>query len=224
MRVFAGPFSEWYKALGCTFTFFSTFYQNFNKEFQMKDFTTGQTAKICKVCPRTVAKWFDSGRLKGYRLPGSKDRRIPRRYLLSFLKDHDMPYEDLEDGAKAKVLAVAQDQLLIENMLRELSPDKAFKLAIASSGFDAGIQAEILQPDCIVVDFSFNRFKALQICHNLRRNTKMAETILITLVSENLFMANSDQLMINDTFRKPFDCALLAARLKTLIGMRKELE
>ena len=30
-----------------------------------KVFTTGQVAKICKVAPRTVSKWFDSGRLRG---------------------------------------------------------------------------------------------------------------------------------------------------------------
>src|SRR5262249_14744586 len=34
-----------------------------------KVFTTGQVAKICKVAPRTVSKWFDSGRLRGYRIP-----------------------------------------------------------------------------------------------------------------------------------------------------------
>ena len=53
----------------------------------MKVFTTGQVAKICKVAPRTVSKWFDSGRLKGYRIPGSQDRRIPREYLIRFLKE-----------------------------------------------------------------------------------------------------------------------------------------
>ena len=46
-----------------------------------KVFTTGQVAKICKVAPRTVSKWFDSGRLRGYRIPGSQDRRIPREHL-----------------------------------------------------------------------------------------------------------------------------------------------
>ena len=56
----------------------------------MKVFTTGQVAKICKVAPRTVSKWFDSGRLKGYRIPGSQDRRIPREYLIRFLKEHGM--------------------------------------------------------------------------------------------------------------------------------------
>ncbi len=82
----------------------------------MKVFTTGQVAKICKVAPRTVSKWFDSGRLKGYRIPGSQDRRIPREYLIKFLKEHGMPLGDLEDEAMAKVLIVAQDQVLIENL------------------------------------------------------------------------------------------------------------
>ncbi len=86
----------------------------------MKVFTTGQVAKICKVAPRTVSKWFDSGRLKGYRIPGSQDRRIPREYLIKFLKEHGMPLGDLEDEAMAKVLLVGQDQVLIENLKREL--------------------------------------------------------------------------------------------------------
>ncbi len=48
----------------------------------MKVFTTGQVAKICKVAPRTVSTWFDSGRLKGYRIPGSQDRPYSREYLI----------------------------------------------------------------------------------------------------------------------------------------------
>ena len=119
----------------------------------MKVFTTGQVAKICKVAPRTVSKWFDSGRLKGYRIPGSQDRRIPREYLIKFLTEHGMPTGDLEDETLAKVLIVAQDQVLVENLKRELPVDKAFKVAVAASGFDAGIQAESFHPDCIIVDF-----------------------------------------------------------------------
>lgn len=52
--------------------------------------TTGQVAQLCAVAPRTVAKWVDSGRLKGYKLPGSQDRRIPARELLAFLESHSM--------------------------------------------------------------------------------------------------------------------------------------
>ena len=141
----------------------------------MKVFTTGQVAKICKVAPRTVSKWFDSGRLKGYRIPGSQDRRIPREYLIKFLKEHGMPLGDLEDEAMAKVLLVGQDQVLIENLKKHLPLERSFKIQIAASGFEAGIQAESFHPDCIVVDYSIGRIDAQQICQNLRRNTEYAD-------------------------------------------------
>ena len=189
----------------------------------MKVFTTGQVAKICKVAPRTVSKWFDSGRLKGYRIPGSQDRRIPREYLIRFLKEHGMPLGDLEDESMAKVLIVAQDQVMIENVRRELAPERAFKTCTAASGFEAGIQSESFHPDCIVVDFSIGQVEAVQICQNLRRNVDFAETILIALLPDDGNVASFDRSSINETFKKPFDAALLVERLRTLIGAKKEL-
>lgn len=59
-------------------------------------YTISEVARICKVAPRTVSKWFDSGRLKGYRIPGSQDRRIPYAHLVKFLKQHGTPLGDLE--------------------------------------------------------------------------------------------------------------------------------
>ena len=55
--------------------------------------TTGEVAKICNVAPRTVSKWFDTGVLKGYRIPGSKDRRIPVSQLIRFMKEHGIPFD-----------------------------------------------------------------------------------------------------------------------------------
>jgi len=189
----------------------------------MKVFTIGQVAKICKVASRTVSKWFDSGRLKGYRIPGSQDRRIPREYLIRFLKEHGMPLGDLEDEAMAKVLIVAQDQVLVENLKRELPLERSFKVAVAASGFDAGIQAESFHPDCIIVDFSIGRTEALQICQNLRRNNEFAEVILIALLPDDGSSLSFDRSAINEIYKKPFNPALLADRLRTLIGAKKDL-
>ena len=60
----------------------------------LKVFTTGQVAKICGVAPRTVTHWFDSGQLRGYRILGCVDIRIPRECLLRFLKE-SVQYEAL---------------------------------------------------------------------------------------------------------------------------------
>ena len=53
-----------------------------------KIFTTGEAAEVCKVSQQTIIRCFDSGRLKGFRVPGSRFRRIPRDELLRFMNDN----------------------------------------------------------------------------------------------------------------------------------------
>ena len=53
--------------------------------------TTGDVARICHVSSRTVCKWIDSGRLQGYRIPGSLNRRVCRVRLAEFLQENGMP-------------------------------------------------------------------------------------------------------------------------------------
>lgn len=67
----------------------------------MKVFSITQIANGCNVAPRTVNKWFDMGRLKGYRIPGSQVRRVPAEYLLKFLKEHGMPTDWVEEVTDA---------------------------------------------------------------------------------------------------------------------------
>jgi PleD family two-component response regulator len=189
----------------------------------MKVFTTGQVAKICKVGPQLVSKWFDSGRLKGYRIPGTQDRRIPREYLVRFLKEHGMPLGDLEDCAFAKILIVSQDQALINNLRREMPAERSFKVAVAASAFDAGIEVESFHPDCVIVDFSIGRTEAQTICQNLRHNAEFADIIIIALLPHPDNLVDFARSSINEIFRKPVDAELLAGRLRILIGAKKEL-
>ncbi len=52
--------------------------------------------KICKVSQQTIIRCFDNGQLKGFRVPGSKFRRIPREALYKFMKDNGIPTDALE--------------------------------------------------------------------------------------------------------------------------------
>lgn len=112
-------------------------------------FTIGQVAKICKVAPRTVSKWFDSGRLRGYRIPGTQDARIPREHLIRFLKEHGMPLNELEERPTVLFINVARPdkpKSVVPDWLSRNTPD-TWRLATARSGFEAGI---ILQTEPIV--------------------------------------------------------------------------
>ena len=67
-------------------------------------FSTLEAAKACKVSEQEIIQRFDSGQLKGYRLPSSRDRRIPRESLFRFMEENRIPTDDLgrEDIAAAK--------------------------------------------------------------------------------------------------------------------------
>lgn len=171
-------------------------------EKKMKIFTTGQVAKICGVSNRLVAKWFNSGRLMGYIIPGTRERRIPQEYLVKFLKKHGMPLGCLrEDEDMFRVLLVTQDQPMVEGIKRELPVD--FELKIANSSFDAGTQAITLCPHCAVVDFCIGRGEAINICQKLRENTQLLIILLPSCDSPSVFCSSNMEL------RKPFDPALL---------------
>jgi two-component system response regulator RpaA len=61
----------------------------------MKIYKIREVARICRVAPRTVQKWFDSGRLKGYTVTGLGPC-IPHEYLVRFMQEHGMPTASLE--------------------------------------------------------------------------------------------------------------------------------
>ena len=60
-------------------------------------FTTGQVAKIFSVNINTVIKWFDEGKLEGFRLPRSNERRIYRESVVEFMRKHDIATELLDE-------------------------------------------------------------------------------------------------------------------------------
>lgn len=188
-----------------------------------KVFTTGQVAKICKVAPRTVSKWFDSGRLRGYRIPGSQDRRIPREQLIKFLKEHGMPLGELEDEEWHKILVIGAEKIFIDRVKELLPENDDYKYEIANSGFEAGIQAESFHPDTIIIDLALGRSEAIQIAQNLRRNNNYEATLIVGLASED--EAAPDKLIeygFTEIFKKPFDVALLGERIRTLAEQKRE--
>jgi len=188
-----------------------------------KVFTTGQVAKICKVAPRTVSKWFDSGRLRGYRIPGSQDRRIPREQLIRFLKEHGMPLGELEEEAWHKILIIGAEKLLIDRVKELLPESEDFRYQLAASGFEAGILAESFHPDSIIIDLAMGRSEAIQIAQNLRRNLQYTDTLIVALALED--EANPEALVnfgFNEVFKKPFDVALLSQRIRTLVQERRD--
>ncbi len=67
-----------------------------------KVFTTGAIARLFGININTVIKWFDEGKLEGFRLPISNDRRIPLGSLRKFMTTHQIPMDLLDDSTQAR--------------------------------------------------------------------------------------------------------------------------
>jgi len=169
-------------------------------------FTTGEAAKVCKVSQQTIIRCFDNGQLKGFRVPGSRFRRIPREALYKFMKDNGIPTDALESG-KRKVLLVDDDPELVEMMNKALQEDGRFEVRIASNGFDAGMMVKEYHPDLIVLDVMLPDINGKEVCHRVRADPSL-EDVRILCISG---MIEDDKIQelrdagANDFLHKPFE-------------------
>lgn len=186
-----------------------------------KVFTTGQVAKLCNVASRTVLRWFDSGRLRGYRIPGSQDRRIPRTHLIRFLKEFSKPIPDVLDDSKIRVLFVGMPQADRESLYQHFCAD-AFKIHLAKDGFEVEAEVGMFMLSCILIDFAMGCEAAIKIAQNLRKDSHNNDVVLIGILSPEDFSSGFDRSVFNETFRTPFDNTLLVTRIETLVRRRRE--
>lgn len=183
-------------------------------------FTTGEVAQVCKVSQQTVIRCFDSGKLKGFRVPGSRFRRIPREALIQFMKDNQIPMDQLESGKK-RVLVVDDDEAIVEMFIELLERDGRFEVKTASTGYEAGILTEQFRPDIILLDFKLPDINGNAVCRTIRSNPKFEHVKIIVISGvadpdevEELRAAGSD-----DFIRKPFDINEVISRMSQLLDV-----
>ncbi|GJQ30635.1 MAG: hypothetical protein HBSAPP03_25190 [Phycisphaerae bacterium] len=174
--------------------------------FDKEVLTTGEVAKICNVAPRTVSKWFDSGSLKGYRIPGSRDRRIPSSELMRFMRAHGIPLEGLNSG-RTRVLIVDGERDVLSTLERILTEQTSYDIRTSNSAFAAGMECEKFKPHVLLLDLHLGSdADARAFAENVRRNEHLQFTKIVAM-SGKLTDGQSQSLRMNgfDGFlKKPF--------------------
>ena len=144
--------------------------------------TTGDVAKICHVAPRTVSKWFDKGQLKGYRIPGSRDRRIPVSELVRFMKMHNMPTDALPIG-KTRVLIVDADGESAESLGQLLAETADYEIETVGTTFETGLVAQKFSPHVMIISLLSGDIDAAEICKSVRGDDDLQAVKLIALAN-----------------------------------------
>jgi two-component system OmpR family response regulator len=181
-------------------------------------FTTGEAAEICKVSQQTIIRCFDSGRLKGFRVPGSRFRRIPLDALVAFMKENGIPVDALNNG-KRRILVVDDDPEIVELFVDVLERDGRFEVKTANSGYDAGMLTQEFNPDLIILDYMLPDINGNVVCQTIRANPAF-EHVKIIIVSgvvnqeeiNDLLKAGADEFV-----KKPFNIEKLIERVGELL-------
>jgi excisionase family DNA binding protein len=148
--------------------------------FDKEVLTTGEVAKVCKVAPRTVSKWFDSGALRGYRIPGSKDRRIPVGELVKFMKVHGIPLDELHSG-RTRVLIVDDEIEFTDALEKALREHTNYEVRCAASGFEAGLLCERLKPHVLLLDIHLGDGDGRQVIDLVRSSESLQMTRVVAM-------------------------------------------
>jgi excisionase family DNA binding protein len=171
-------------------------------------FTTGEAAKICKVSQQTIIRCFDSGQLKGFRVPGSRFRRIPRDVLYRFMK---------ENG----ILVVDDDEELVELIRDALENDGRFEVRTANNGFDAGMIVKEYRPDVIVLDVMLPDINGKEVCQRIRSDSTLDDVKVVCISG----MVEADKIGelkaagANEFIQKPFEVEHLIDAICKLLDM-----
>ena len=183
-------------------------------------FTTGKAAEICNVSQQTIIRCFDAGRLEGFKVPGSKFRRIPRHSLVRFMKENGIPLDNINSGKK-KVLIVDDDAEIVELMVDILTRDGRFEIKTASSGYEAGINTEQFRPDVILLDYMLPDINGDIVCKTIRKNPEF-ESIKIIIVSGVVKQEEIDRLLksgAEDFIKKPFNIVELTDKIAGVLSL-----
>lgn len=187
---------------------------------EKKVFTTGEAAKVCKVSQQTIIRCFDSGRLNGFRVPGSRFRRIPREELIRFMRENEIPLESI--GSDLKRILIVDDEPEIVSLITELlAHDGRFEVRSAATGYDAGIETERFKPDLIVLDYMLPDINGNIVCKRVRQSENHTDTrvLCVSGVVEQDEVQMLKDAGADDFLKKPFDLRELVNRIEALLNI-----
>ena len=177
-------------------------------------FTTGEAAELCSVSQQTIIRCFDSGRLNGFRVPGSRFRRIPRAELIRFMRENDIP-TGLQETGPLRVLIVDDDPQIIRMLEDFLGEDARFEIQTATTGYDAGMVTREFRPDVILLDYILPDINGRVVCERIKSDQELMDTRVI-IISGDIRREEINGLLdagAEDFLPKPIELKALVERL-----------
>lgn len=181
-----------------------------------ESYTTGKVAEICQVTKRTVILWIDGGKLKGYRIPGSRHRRVSAASLREFLRKNKIPaYGGV---LRRRVLIVDDDHDLLE-LLQDALRDR-YDVAVADCALDAASRLPVFQPDLVLLDIRLPDVSGLEVCRHFQpyKTSRRVPILTMSAYGREIDPAEVRRCGADAFLPKPLKMAELRQCIESMVG------
>ncbi len=186
--------------------------------------TVFKASKYCRVSPKTIINWIESGLIKAYKTPGGH-RRINQKDLIAFMEKQGMPVPENEaDTGRIKILVVDDDPIIVESIVQALEEDEYdYEVISAADGFEAGIQVSHFNPDLVILDIMMPDIKGFDVCQRIKSSPETKGTKIIVLsayLDEEKFQQMKEH-GADACYSKPLPLTQLKEEVSRLLGLRQ---
>jgi len=185
-------------------------------------FTVFQASKFCKVSPKTIINWIESGHIKAFKTVGGH-RRIKKIDLEDFMKKQGIPLpeEELKEERK-RILIVDDDPIIVETIVQAFEEDEYnYEVISAADGFEAGLQVNHFKPHLMILDIMMPDIKGYEVCRKIK-NDKVTKDIKIIVLSAYLDEEKFKKMKefgADLCFTKPLPLPQLKMEVARLLGL-----
>lgn len=169
-----------------------------------RTYTTGEAARICQLSQQTIIRCFDAGRLPGYRVPGSRFRRIPGAELIRFIEANAIstlqplpPGSRQRRGRHGRILVVTSDHRTVDSVRSSIAEavGSEGELRTARSAFEAGVTVGEFDPMAVILDIDTPNMDEAAVLEGLRSHPAKSGRRRVLIVGSDVQGDRESKLM-----------------------------
>lgn len=171
----------------------------------MKTLTSGEIASYCDVNLRTVIRWIESGKLKGFKLPGRGNNRVLVDDFIDFLERHNMPVPPQLQGESTPGILIVDDELPVAKSIQRVARRAGYETLIATGGFQAGVMLSQHNPKLMTLDLSMPGMDGYSVIQFTREQARYKRLKIIVISAlDDASLERAKELGADAVLPKPF--------------------
>ena len=186
----------------------------------MKTLTSGEIASYCDVNLRTVIRWIENGKLKGFKLPGRGNNRVLVEDFIEFLQRHYMPIPDALKGDATPSILIVDDEMPVAKSIQRVARRAGFESYIATGGFQAGIMLSQHEPKVMTLDLSMPGMDGYSVIDFTREQSKYKDLKIVVISAlDDISLERALEIGADASLQKPFSNHDLTMVLEQFMSM-----